>query len=445
MELDTAHLTPLARRLRGEELVREMSRQELASVRAERSSGVPRLSDAIRFGKAVGLAIAEMERMAGCSRQTIYNLLPKDAPGGDSEASAPSDEPVDLAQVSLEVLGMAVAAEGSVPLVEVSKRLHRPLVDVITASRSLHPAGLVSLSVPPSKSEGLGSAMITATPEGEAILRSRFDDLYLRRSEGFAVYIGINPKESAKLARALPIVVSGHDTVIIEASVAPSTMSGPELAMSVNAPTSRMAVAIARDVWDELRIAAGLAPAHAHVVDVAPPSPPPSAESAVLDEFAAGIGERGSDEAVTATLRARARYGGGSDERALAGRCLTAAAWGLRLALGQDSRPRPISDADAAWGEWCIAHNLRLDRALEQIQKPLLEALELATDRLGPFRGGEIASLKAPGHAPSVVESVTPTPEELERMARLSGQAFGAASKLVRALDVPAELRAVFG
>lgn len=433
-------LTPRARRLSGEELVREVSRQELASIRAERSAAAPRLSDAVRFGRAVGLGVAEMERMAGCSRQTIYNMLPKDEP----EPRRARGESVEPGHLSLEVLGMAVAAEGSVPLIEVSQRLQRPVADVAAASQSLAAAKLVSVDRPRHAGDRHDIVAISATAMGENLLRSRFDDLYLARSGGFAVYLEVEQSEKIDVERALDQLASSYDALVIEATVAPSKMAGPELAMSVNAPTSRMAVRIATDFWDELRKTADLPPRRAAIVDVAPPSSPPSAESAVLDEFVEGAGERSDDRLITATWSARARYAGGADERTLASRCLTAAAWAMRRALGQATSPRRIADSEAAWGEWSIVRGLHLNADLEEIQRPLLEALELALERLGPFRGGELGSFRSADGSPHVVESITPSPHELERMARLAGRAFAAAAKSVPELTAQSELRAIF-
>jgi hypothetical protein len=75
----------VALRLRDPDLAKEVARQELGSVRSERLH--PTLLERVRLGDAVGLTVVEMERMAGCSRQTIYNareqLKKREGLGGD--------------------------------------------------------------------------------------------------------------------------------------------------------------------------------------------------------------------------------------------------------------------------------------------------------------------------------------------------------------------------
>src|SRR5258708_31773516 len=56
-----------------EELPAEVTRQLLASLRGQRA--VSPLLEAVRIGQAVGLKVAEMERMSGYTRQTIYTAL----------------------------------------------------------------------------------------------------------------------------------------------------------------------------------------------------------------------------------------------------------------------------------------------------------------------------------------------------------------------------------
>jgi hypothetical protein len=67
---------------------------------------------------------------------------------------------------------------------------------------------------------------------------------------------------------------------------------------------------------------------------------------------------------------------------------------------------------------------------LVPIKDAVVAALVLAIDRLGPLPGGRLSSIRAPGQRPNIVAEVEPTHSELIQMARLSGEAVGAAAAL---------------
>jgi hypothetical protein len=102
----------------------------------------------------------------------------------------------------------------------------------------------------------------------------------------------------------------------------------------------------------------------------------------------------------------------------------------LRSELGNqasDHAPQ-ITNGDAAFEEWwvAVAGLGSLTSRPVAIRRPLLEALRLAAERLGPYRGGELASFPAPGERPAEPREVAPSPADLVGMGRLCGEAVAA-------------------
>jgi hypothetical protein len=401
----------------------------LVSVKSDRATAP--LHEAVRVGRAAGLGIAEMQRMSGYTRPTIYAAL-----RAIDDRPPASLDPTLLTRQVLVVLG---STKGVIPLSEVAHRLRLQPAPVHGALLSLAAQGLCHLGCATGRDRASLSAL--ATPLGRDTLRAIFDDLFLRRPDGFSAYLRVDESEQRLIQQAASGAMSHHEHTVIEASVAPSRMTGPELVLSIHAPSSRVALQIAHDIWNEMRERAGLAPVAARIMDLIPPSPLPCGESAVLDVFAAAVAETAPTSA-TAVMQARMRYAGGSDERALACRCVTAAARVLRRTVGQEHDPRPISNADAAWGELAPVRGIHVGIDQAPVKRATQSALEIAADRLGPFRGGELGSHKEPGKPPVVVEEIKPSASDLESMARHAGAAVGAAASL-GAADGGAEMLAV--
>jgi hypothetical protein len=417
-----------------DELPAEVARQQLATLRGERA--VSPLVEAVRVAQAVGLKVAEMERMSGYTRQTIYTALR--SLGEQDDRSRPRDR----STVSQHVLVALCALGGEVPVPELAARLRLPREEVAMALQTLRAEQLCEV-VWPKPAEGLANMSSSATAAGYRALRRLFNDLFLARPDGFSVYLGIEHDERKKIADAADVVISSHEHTLIAASVAPSRMTGPELALTVHAPTGRVAIAIAADLWSEIRQQAGLPNAVARITELIPPSAPPAADSVVLEAFSDAIINSSLHNA-NAVTAAKMQYRGGIDERSLAGRCLTAAARALRRSVGQDRDPRPIADGEAAFGELMPVRGLSLDRERAPIQRSLSRALDLAADHLGPFRGGELGSFREPGQPPPIAERVEPTSEQLEEMASLAGQAVGRAASLGY-VDPAREVESVIG
>lgn len=410
----------------------ETARQLLAALRGERASAP--LVEAARLGRAVGLSVSEMERMSGYTRQTIYAALRTADQKEDRTAVR------DRSALSQHVLVALGSMRGEVPVPELAHRMALPPEDIARALQTLNAERLCELKWR-DPSEGLATMSAEATEAGMSTLRRLFNDLFLSRPDGFSVYLRVDPTEAAHIAAAADVMISSHEHTLMAASVAPSTMSTPELGLTVHAPTSRVALDIATDIWDEIRQHAGLPRAVAQVADLISPTNLPCGESGVVDAFTEALISSRVAAAETVTQE-RMRYRGGNDERSLACRCLTSGARSFRRSLEEERDPRPITDAEAAFGELAAVSGLVLDADRAPIQRLVRQALELAADRLGPFRGGELGSFRAPGGAANVVEPVQPSQSELEQMARLAGEAVGLAAGLGR-VDPALEVRSV--
>ena len=96
-----------------EALAPEVARQLLAVLKGDRES-TP-LVEAARLGRAVGLSVAEMERVSGYTRQTIYNAL-RLAGKGKTPALA-----LDRSMLSRHVLVALSSMPGEVPAPELAQ------------------------------------------------------------------------------------------------------------------------------------------------------------------------------------------------------------------------------------------------------------------------------------------------------------------------------------
>lgn len=394
-------LTPRAQWLAGSELARDLARELVRHASSDRSATT--FTDAVLLATALGVGASEIQRLSGAARQTVYNI-PK---------QAKPDRPATADALQLQALVLAAGAEGAKPVAEIAQDLRRDDAAVQTAVGALGRQGWC-LYEPRTKT-------VTMTDAGQALLREHYSDLSLRHPEAFSVYLEVLPEEVRKLAYEAGQLINESESVLIDASASARWVKVPELAFSVYAPTTRAARAVAVSIWEELRERAGLPPAAARVVDVAPPRGQAVPESPVLAAFLDALTATVPDTHPLAT-RALGAYAGAPDEDVLLHRCLTVAARCLRRSLGQEKDPRLITTGDHAFFELEIVRPLRLDKTTEPIRKPLLAALSLACERLGPFPGGRLAQ---PG---GIVESIPPLTEaERADMAKLAGTAVGRA------------------
>ncbi len=419
------HLTGVARAISDEELASAVARQRLTSRLTDHP--VAPLSDCVQMGRAVGLSMSEMQRVTGLARQTLYRQLP---PEGEAERHP------GRSQASIEVL-MLLAAEGdyaSPALLARRAGLSVPFVTGVLTD--LDADGLCTV-----RRDRYASLEAAPTAGSYLALREHFDDLYLRRPDAISVYLRVPDDHQQAFARAASAVLAKHEHVVMPQSTAPSVMEGPELAFQVNAPTIRRALAVTRNVWGDVLKQIGLDFSEPVVTNVIPPGSQPLVGSEVLDMFLEGVVDAGTPNGV-ALREVRARFRGGLSEAELVGRCVTMAALALRRTVGNDREPRPIVDGDSAFAELQPAHGVPVRKEGSPVKKAAVTALELATDRLGPLPGGRLGAIRAPGQSPPVVNEVRPTSSELLEMARLSGEAVGAAAA-TGSLDAVAAMRRV--
>jgi len=412
------YLTGVSRGLADHEVAAALARQRLTSRLTDRP--VAALADCVQVGRAVGLTMSEMQRVTGFARQTLYRHLPSD----DTAVRRPS-----RLQTSIEVL-MLLAAEGDFASPSLlARRAGLDPPEVLRVVVELHDEGLCDLTKEDSYSTSVEAAPTAATYDA---LREHFDELYLRRPDAIMVYIRVPEGQQAAYAVAADAILAKHEHAVIPRSVAPSVMTGPELAFPVNAPTIRRALAITREVWANVLSEMGRGFSEPFVANVIPPASfPPTMTSPVLDAFLEGLIDTGVPNG-EALRSLRARFAGGVSEQELAGRCVTTAALALRRAVDNEREPRPIVDGDSAFAELSPARGVPVDREAAPIKAATVAALSLATDRLGPIPGGRLGSFRKQGQPPHSVEGVEPTSGELAEMARLAGSAVGRASAIGR-------------
>jgi hypothetical protein len=408
------HLTGVALGLADDELARAVARQRLLSRLTDHP--VASLADCVWMGRAVGLSMSEMQRLTGLARQTLYRHL---EPEGEQELRRPGH-----AQAAIEVL-MLVAAEGdyaSAPLIARRGGLPEELVTAVVSG--LDADGLCAV-----RRDDYATLEATPTTAAYLTLREHFDDLLLRRPDAISVYILVPEKHQAAVARAAEEILASDEHVLMSRSTAPSVMVGPELAVMVNAPTVRRALAITRDIWVEVLDRGRIKFFEPVIANVIPPGTQPLLRSEVLDAFVEAILDAGAHNG-EALGELRARFRGGLSEGELAGRCVTAAALALRRAVGNDRDPRVIVDGDSAFAELQPAHKVPVPKKAVRIKSAAVAALELATDHLGPLPGGRLGSFRAAGHPPHIVNAVGGSGPALLDIARRSGEAVGAADSL---------------
>lgn len=405
--------TAEARGLSGPELAREVSRQRL--IRTGTGWFVGSFIDEVLLASAVGLGASEIQRIAGCSRQTVYNAakspLRARARGGSYETQ-------------LAVMALVAGAGGAIPASEAERLLKLPITVALEAISSLAAEGYLQVDA---GGRVVAETSVSLTTEGEQLLRRHFDDMFLSHPDGTAVYVAVAADEAEGLLAAARQTAGERGQALLEAALAPSVMDGPELVFVVHAASGRRAFQIAQILWDQARQDAHLLPAAMRVVELIPPHQTNPAESLVLDAFLEAAAQAAPDCHYDAE-RLRRAYTGAQGDKALAQHMLTLAARCLRRSVGQTADPRTIRTGDEAFAEHQVAHALRVDAPRERVQEPLSRALILATDRLGPLPGGRIGSLPQPDGTPHIVEtSPAVTQDELVAIAALAGQAVGCA------------------
>jgi hypothetical protein len=411
------HLTSVARGLSDNELAPAVARQRLLTRLTDHP--VAPLADCVQIGRAVGLSMSEMQRLTGLARQTLYRHL---APDGLGERR-PADP-----QAAVEIMMLLAAEAAHASPAVLGRRAGLAPELVMRVITDLDPDGLCTI-----RRDTYSSLEAAPTAATYMALREHFDELFLRRPDATGVYVLVPEQRQAAVAQAASEILPRHEHVVMPQATAPSVMVGPEFAVMVNAPTIRRALAIVRDVWSDLLAHAGVEFFEPAITNVIPPGGQLLVRSEVLDAFLEGAIDAGAPNG-DALRELRASYRGGLSEGQLAGRCVTVAALALRRAVGNDREPRPVVDGDSAFAEFQPARGVPVGEEAATVKRAAVAALDLATDYLGPLPGGRLGSFRAPGQAPNVVEAVRRSGSELSDMARLSGEAVGAAAT-VGALD----------
>jgi hypothetical protein len=411
-------VTPRVEALSGRALAQTSIRRELVAAGASRSTRD--LRGLLPLARTLGVTVAEAQRLSTFSRQTIYSVLNDEA--ASEFLSYDSERLARLLNIAL------VAAGKEQPLKQIGQALNVAPSALLTPARLL--AGL-DLAVLTMNGVEPDNAVLTPTDLSSQWLKLHASSQELdNQAPGYTAYLRIDPTEVRQIDAVVGEIVGLDEAAVLPAETAPSVMEGPELAITVRATDQRSALRITEAIWREIGQRLGRN-TPMRVADLHLPPTAPNAPSVVLDAFLAGLLADMEEELGNRLRGEREGYDGGEPERVLAGRCLTLAARELRRMLGQkyDERMPAITNGDSAFEEWVTAssHDLESDSPeSEKIRRPLLDALKLAAERLGPFRGGELASFKAPGQQPRVVREVAPSEEDLASMAHLSGAAIAA-------------------
>jgi hypothetical protein len=166
-----------------------------------------------------------------------------------------------------------------------------------------------------------------------------------------------------------------------------------------------------------------------------------SSGSAVLDAFVAAVAA--TDPARAEPLQRELEVAAASGtEHDFLNASVTAAVTAASKAVGEEPRTTLMTTGDDAFVELTRFRPFIQDDNTSEILRQLAQLLELAADERGPFRGGELGSLNAPGDRPRVVEGFEPTTSMMVEIARAAGVVvglIGAAGKT----DSVAEVRAV--
>ncbi len=143
---------------------------------------------------------------------------------------------------------------------------------------------------------------------------------------------------------------------------------------------------------------------------------------AAFTAAAAARASEGQAEELQRELSAHAEVAGGELDQTRA--VLSAAANALRRSLGNEGQVT-IGSGDAAFDELQILQSNALGAPYAEAAHELSKALDLATERLGPFSGGRLGQFRHPTQEPPTVDEIEPTASELVEMAEHAGHTVG--------------------
>jgi hypothetical protein len=201
--------------------------------------------------------VVDVQRRTGVARQTLYNALKR--PVGS-----------DLDDLSVLALVAAGAAQTIDALVSITGASHERTRQAISAlHRDEHVNVLAGQS---GVTDPIG--VFTITAKGLTRLQTEIESERVRshHEDAWTVFIAIPEGRAGDIKRAAEAVLGDDGSFgVVEAAVAPSRMSGPELAVVARALDSRDLMIIVQGLWDRLRQMVDGLSAQAPIVALSPP------------------------------------------------------------------------------------------------------------------------------------------------------------------------------
>lgn len=409
------------------ELAQEMVIELIGEARREverEGAREERVRALVRAGKAVGLKPTQLGEAAGLSRQAVYETQGR-------EASGPTQD--------LESIVLATVAAGATTRAALASTLRMDEAAVSAAIDGLRGRGAIGFASAGYEG-GASTEIILLSREGEWFLEDLLRRAAHARPEGWAAYLMVDEAEAQPLLQAAEERFGRNRTALLPPTTR-EDMGSAELAISFDVGDQVGLFNAAADAWYSLRADLGLEPVPPRIAAFSPPR----VRSVTLEAFARGTAAAAPKlERRALRLAADAQPQGGELDLCVRALCEGAAA--LRLAAGAKPLAAELRDGEAAFAELQAASGLQLDAPREAIQRALIPALERATARLGPFPGGGMASFRAPGEAPHIVDEVNPSPADLVAIAGDAGRAVGFAQLALGAeVDALEAIRRVSG
>lgn len=232
----------------GLEVLRQMIHREAGSYRNRpHRAGAAQL---VRTALAAGLSPAEINRVSGLGRQTIYNLSRQPA-----SAAAATD-------LRLQLLAL-VAARPGLNTADLAAGLSLETDDLKRLIDGLKRSGYLEAAD--------GSWILSSTGRDfltDAELEQERRRLY---PQAWTMYLRIAESEVSLIGAAAERVSGRNGAEVLSASVAPSVMAGPELAIVTEALDQRDALETVQEIYSEIREEAGLQPALAAIALIIEP------------------------------------------------------------------------------------------------------------------------------------------------------------------------------
>jgi hypothetical protein len=410
------------RRTAARDLLRELLEEAREADERHRARN-NRLRTLVRAGRAARMSPAELAEASGLSRAGVYEVQKRDAQGPVAGLD--------------EIVLVAIAAGGATTREALASTLGIELDELSESISRLAAGSKVAFGT--AGYEGAPQMeIILLSPPGEQTITYLLRRARHRQPERWTAYMAVKDAEAHKLVSSAEDLF-GRQRVGLVPATTRRDMVLPELAIRFEVDDEIALFNEAAVAWEKVRRNAELDPAPIQLTAYSAPR----IRSSVLEAFGRGacaaLPQRERE-----IMREAAAVRPNADEQTLAVRALTHAAAALRLTVGQRKPPPMLSDSELAFAELQAVVGLQLDATREKVQQAVIEALERATDRLGPLPGGRSATVRAPGGKPNVVETVSPSLDDLTAIAAAAGAAIGYAENAgVRGVKVTSEIEAI--